>query len=183
MNKSKTKKLALVAVLMISIFAITPLVSGKTGIHGFPGYMVKEDRLPITDFWWFFPFQPATTDMPYLANSPSYFSAHMGYTAEELESGEWPANPYKIKLYIDNEEIILKRFHHYVKEAFFVFADNSHNWIFTQSFEVGYFEAGEDYDVRVEFWVQKPFAGDDSNEWRPFNYNGVEWIFNYTISV
>ena len=182
MNRSNQKtKLALLAVLMISIFGIIPMVSGKTQIHGWPGYMFKEHRIAITDYGWFFPFQPATTYIPDLANTPSYFSAHMDYHEDWADS--WPANPYKIKLFIDNEEIGLKRFHYYAKEEpYYMFAPDSHNWIFTQSFEVGFFEAGEEYDVRVEFWVQKPFGDDDRNEWRIFNLGG-EWIFTYTLCI
>ena len=57
------------------------------------------------------------------------------------------------------------------------------NWVFTTDFEAGYFKAGEEYEVRVEYWVQKPYPGDDSNDWRILQVFGFLWSFTYTLII
>ena len=185
MKRSKTtSKLIILAILGISIFGIIPtMAQGKPAILGFPGYMVKGPQESIAPYAWFFPFPPPTFYNPHLAGNASYFVAHMDW--HEDWAAFWPRPPYKIKLYIDNEEINLIRFCYHERLGIIPFMEvGSLNWIFTTDFEVGYFEAGEDYIVRVEYWVQKPYLGDDSNDWRIFNLFGMGlWNFTYTLII
>jgi len=146
----------------------------------------------MTPDFWYFPYDEYSATIS--AEQGSYFTANIGPTEDELESGLWPANPYEIKLFIDfiddeieKKEIVLRRFHYYNNEEYplwgFLCTPESHNWFFTQAFDPGYFETG-DYEVTVEYWVKKPYAGSESNEWRPFvDEYGEEWIFTYTLTV
>ena len=146
---------------------------------------------------WYFP--GAVDPVTISAEQGTFFTGYVSYTEEELESGFWPANPYKIKLFIDDgikkEEINLIRFHFYNKEDYPLFGGmigpKTHNWFFTIGFDPGYFELGT-YEVTVEYWVKKPYAGSDSNEWRPFENvegpdwygpHGMQWIFTYILTV
>lgn len=184
MTKSKTKfKLLTLLILGISIFGVIPtMTQAKPNILGFPGYMQHGPTVSIAPYSWFFPFPPPTFYNPDLAGNPSYFIAHMDWHEDWADF--WPRPPYKVKLFIDNEAINMYRFHYYAREEIIPFMMvGSHNWIFTTDFDADYFEEGESYEVRVEYWVQKPYPGDENNNWRIFKPGGFEWSFTYTLII
>ncbi|NVM17606.1 MAG: hypothetical protein HWN80_07805 [Candidatus Lokiarchaeota archaeon] len=190
MKRSKTtSKLVILAIVGISVLGILPTMTQATKpiIPGFPGYMGKGPTISIAPDGWFFPFPPSTFYNPDLAGNPSYFVAHMDW--HEMWADFWPRPPYKIKLYIDDEEINMIRFCYHQKDPIIPFMEvGSHNWIFTTTFDADYFEEGEQYEVRVEYWVQKPYLWFDSNEWRIFTFFGPggyfgEWSFTYTLII
>jgi hypothetical protein len=171
------------AIIGISIFGVIPMTNAnKPIILGFPGYMGKGPTISIAPYGWFFPFPPSPFYNPDLAGNPSYFVAHCDW--HENWAAFWPRPPYHIKLFIDNEEINLIRFCYRERLGIIPFMEvGSLNWVFTTDFEAGYFEAGEDYEVRVEYWVQKPYPGDLSNHWRIMQVFGFLWSFTYTLIV
>lgn len=101
------------------------------------------------------------------ASDYSYFKVGFGYTPEETQTGWWPKNPYKVRLYFDGVEIPLRRYVWYDKEGEAMGAP-VHWWYFYQIFKPGYFTLEEDILVRIEVYVKKPYLGSDSNKWRWF---------------
>lgn len=107
-------------------------------------------------------------------SEPSFFRAAVGYIPEEIENEWFPLPPYDIRLFQDNEEILLERVAIYDKSGELFGYEEGRFWIFFQTFDPGDFEVGI-YDMRTEFYVYNPYGGSDSYVERIFvNYIGPE---------
>ncbi|MGB5912255.1 MAG: hypothetical protein WBH31_13760 [Promethearchaeia archaeon] len=93
----------------------------------------------------------------------------------EDEIGYFPQNPYKHKLWIDGEKIVLRRFVYIDRDGLFGEPDLKW-WCYYQVFEAGYFDVGE-HEIKHEMWVQKPYYGDEVYGWRLF------LTLTYTLTI
>ena len=160
MNKTK-KMTILCATIGILAFSLIPLVSA-----GLPGHF--KDRPGCNNLlinWWNFEHE-------FSASEDLYFRIGWGSTTEEIENDWAPKNPWKFKLFINDEEINLQRYE--------VKADKEAGVIkvsyWYHVFGPGYFEAEGEYLLRFEFWVRRPYQGDGLNHWRIFvDYGGYVW--------
>jgi len=95
-----------------------------------------------------------------------YFKWGYGITVEERETNTFPANPYGSKLFINGEEIKLKRYAVYRND---LDLDPPVLWMWYKIFGPDYFTAGEEYEIRIECWCIKPFEGDSTFGWHVFD--------------
>lgn len=165
MNKTKfIKKSILLATIGILAFSLIPVVSA-----GVPGHM--KERSPDNNLLrnWGNPGKEFST------SEDLYFRIGWASTNEEIDNDWAPKNPWKFKLFINNEEINLQRYDVKVDKG-----DNPEDIIkrsdWYHVFGPGYFEAGGEYLLRFEFWVRRPYQGDGLNYWRIFeDYWGKVW--------
>jgi len=164
MNITKKKSL-LFATICILAFSLIPVANA-----GAPPHI---EELPwYNNFlmaWWY--------DDPgweFSTSDDLYFEIGWGSTYEEIENDWTPKNPWKFKLFINDEEINLQRYDVPIsKEDKSILVKQS---MWYHIFGPGYFEAGEEYLLRFEFWVRRPYQGDGLNHWRIFvDYWGVVW--------
>ena len=93
---------------------------------------------------------------------------------EEIENDWAPKNPWKFKLFINDEEINLQRYDVPISKEDKPFLLKQS--MFYYVFGPGYFEAEGEYILRFEFWVRRPYQGDGLNYWRIFvDYGGFVW--------
>ena len=174
MNKSKTKKLALLATVTILLLAFIPPANA-----GFPGHM--RDRPWYTNLlqpWW-----QGEPDWPFLASEDLYFRIGWATWWIELENDWAPKWPYQFKLFINDEEIPIQRYEIPVaKEDKEIIAKISY-WYHV--FGPDYFTVGEEYLLRFEFWVRRPYQGymneeyTTRNEWRIFRNYDPELVADF----
>lgn len=162
------KKSILVATIGILVLGFIPIANA-----GEPPFMQREDKenniikFAFGGYWNF-----STSD-------DLYFRIGWASTLGEIENDWAPKNPWKYKLFIDDEQINLTRYD--VKP-------NNTEWIkqsmWYHIFGPGYFTAGEDYLLRWEFWVKRPYQGDDNNYWRVFvDYNNVTLGMGFNLTA
>ncbi len=172
---NKTKKMSILfATIGILAFSLIPAVSA-----GVPGHMKERPTYNNLAAPWF-PWIP--DDLPFSASEDLYFRMGWYTSPEEIEEDIAPKHPWKIKLFINDEEINLQRFGFIgdkVKVSF---------WYHV--FGPGYFEAGGEYLLRWEFWVRRPYMGDGLNHWRIMVDHwglylpmGAEWCFEYYLNI
>jgi hypothetical protein len=160
---NKTKKMSILfATIGILAFSLIPAASA-----GVPRFMQRPD-------YWNNLLGPffVGPDVEFSASEDLYFRIGWGCTEEELENDWAPKNPWKFKLFINDEEINLQRYD--------VKADKTAGIVkvsyWYHIFGPGYFEAEGEYLLRFEFWVKRPYQGDGKNYWRIFvDYGGHVW--------
>jgi len=161
MNKAKfVKKSILFAIIGILAFSLIPVVNA-----GVPGHF--RDRPGYNNLlmpWW-----TGYYGWEFDASDDIYFKIGW-YTSEwEIENDIAPKHPWMMKLFINGEEINLQRYgfvNDKVKVSY---------WYHV--FGPGYFEAGREYLLRFEFWVKRPYQGDNKNYWRIFVDYSTGWEF------
>ncbi|MFX1567059.1 MAG: hypothetical protein ACFFCV_01680 [Promethearchaeota archaeon] len=110
-------------------------------------------------------------------DEPCFWAIGIACSEEEIETGYYPKPPFKHKLYIDGEEINLRRFIFTDKDGSMFGIPGQKWYFFYQVFEASYFTLGE-YDVTEEFWVHHPYTGSETYGWRIFvNYEGPEYKY------
>ncbi|MFW9825795.1 MAG: hypothetical protein ACFFE4_22840 [Candidatus Thorarchaeota archaeon] len=174
MNKKNLSKLTLCILLMITVFSFIPVVNVKAGA---PAYMWKKPGW-TTDtgnrIWnWWFPWI-GTDGHVYIDHDDwSFFRVGWAVSDYEIEMGYDPGPPYQMKLFIDGEEIVMKRFAYAYKDLS-LFPNGELRtahirvWMWHVRFEPGYFEKDVTYVIREVFLVRKPYQTDDSNKWRTY---------------
>ena len=97
-----------------------------------------------------------------------------------------PKNPWKVKLFINDEEINLQRFDVKVDKD----AGDLKTSYWYHVFGPGYFEVGGEYLLRWEFWIRRPYQGDGKNYWRIwvdyggiYFYPGFEFKAEYHLNI
>jgi len=166
MNKSTliTKSSLFVALILILISFI-PTIQAEVPLAKIPRW--QNIGWPI---WW-----DDDSEAGIDATEESCFRVGLVQSVEEKEKDWFPGPPYNIRLYINGIEIGLRRFTHRVGDLFFEFY---------AIFEPGYFNQEEDYTIKFEIWVLKPYQGDGLNEWRIFyDYWGIYGEPRYFIQV
>jgi len=166
MNKAKfLKKSILFATIGILALSLIPAANA-----GVPGHF--KDRLMSNNL--LMPFWTGNYDWEFSTSEDIFFMIGWKSTLEELENDWAPKNPWKFKLFINNEEIPLQRFDIPIpKEEKTLFIKSS---MWYHLFGSGYFEAEGGYLLRFEFWVRRPYQGDGKNYWRIFeDYWGFVW--------
>ena len=172
MNKSKFKKSLLFATIRILAFSLIPVANA-----GVPRFMQRDD------YWnnLLMPFWTGDLGYEFSASEDIFFRIGWASTLEEIENDWAPKNPWKYKLFINDEEIDLQRYDVKVDKTVFV---KQSMWY--HIFGPGYFEAEGDYLLRWEFWVRRPYQGDGLNHWRIFvDYDGndLEYSFEYPLNI
>lgn len=116
-----------------------------------------------------------------------HFRIGAARTIEEKENDWWPKPPWRYRLYINGEEIKLKRYAVPLDNEVFHPAVAYMCYAF---FEPNYFEAGEEYLLRFELWVKNPYQGDGLNHWRIWvDYSGIylpagaEFSYEYYLTI
>jgi hypothetical protein len=105
---------------------------------------------------------------PFSASENLFFAFGWASTEEEIENDLVPKQPWKIKLFINNEEIVLQRYDIFVKDEGYI-----KNSVWYYIFGPDYFRPGGEYLLRWEFWVRRPYQGDNKNYWRIYvDYGG-----------
>jgi len=179
MNRNKLVKLTLCMLLMFSIFSFFPVAFADPPEEwgpkpwlwqkgGRPAYLFKKPAGNWIGAWyWLGP----GADWWIPQDDYSYFIIGWIVSDYEIEA-EWdPGHPYQFLLFIDGENIPMKRWSRNFKNEEVEFPDgvtrivDSHAWMFTARFDPDYFEIG-DYEIRVQFLVKNPYFGSDSNKWR-----------------
>ncbi len=164
MNKTR-KKTILFATICILAFSLIPAVSA-----GVPGHMKERpwyNNLLVA--WWY-----NDPGWVYSTSEDLYFKIGWASSYEEIENDLAPKNPWKFKLFINDEEINLQRYDIPISKEDKPFLLKQS--MFYHVFGSGYFEAGEEYLLRFEFWVKRPYQGDGLNYWRIFvDYGGLVW--------
>ena len=116
------------------------------------------------------PFATGNYDWEFNASEDLFFRIGWALSEEELENDWAPKNPWKFRLFINEEEINLQRYG--VKPDKTLGIVKMTVWY--HIFGPGFFEAEGDYLLRFEFWVRKPYQGDGLNHWRIFvDYGGL----------
>lgn len=171
---NKTKKMSILfATIGILAFSLIPAVSAGT-----PPFMQRDDywnnlMMP----WW-------TGDLgwEFSASEDLFWRLGWATSEEEIEMDIAPKHPWKMKLFINDEEIDLDR---YGLQG--IYGKTSY-WYTV--FGPEYFEAGGEYLLRWEFWVKRPYMEDGKNYWRIYvDYWGVylpagtEWSFEYYLNI
>jgi len=163
MNKTKfIKKSILIATIGILAFSLIPVANAGTPRH------VQErpwENNLLMPFYYGESFEFSTSE-------DLYFRIGWGSTEEEIENDWAPKNPWKFKLFINDEEINLQRYG--------VKADKAAGVVklsyWYHVFGPGYFEPEGEYLLRFEFWVRRPYQDDGLNHWRIFvDYGGFVW--------
>lgn len=103
------------------------------------------------------------------ASEDLYFRIGWRSTIEEIENDWASKNPWKFKLFINDEEVNLQRYDVKVDKT----AGDIKQSVWYHVFGPGYFEAEGEYLLRFEFWVRRPYQGDGLNYWRIFVDYGV----------
>lgn len=159
--------------IVVGILAFSFISTVQAGV---PPFM--EDRDPDQRIFWL-------KDSEISASKESWFYCGVGYIPEEIEENWFPKNPYKIRLYIDGEEIDLDRYAYHDKNREFriPYKDNEGIWQYDAPltttdfrvwnwyyiFEPGYFTPSETpYKIRVEIWVYGCYGGSEKKGWRIF---------------
>jgi len=163
---NKTKKMSILfATISILVFSFIPAASA-----GEPRFMQREDWYNnLLMPWWY------DDSWEFIASEDIFFKIGWASTQEEIENELAPKNPWKFKLFINDEEINLQRYDIKIDKR-----DNPDGLIkqsmWYHIFGPGYFEAEGEYLLRWEFWVRRPYQGDGLNHWRIFvDYWGVVW--------
>ncbi len=173
MNKAKfVKKSILFAMISILALSLIPAVSA-----GVPGHF--KERSPYNNLAapvFGFPNVFSTSE-------DLYFRVGWMSTYEEIENDWFPPQPYKFKLFINDEEINLQRYGKGVPKE-------DKNEVIKMSwwyhvFGPGYFTAGGPYHLKIEFWVLRPYGGDGLNYWRiHVDYStGWEFRIEYDLDI
>ncbi|MFX0018669.1 MAG: hypothetical protein ACFFAK_07535 [Promethearchaeota archaeon] len=180
MNKKNFLKMSILfAALGILAFSFIPHVNA--GIPPFipQGQMSNNLLLPtfVGESW------------PFSASENLFFAFGWASTEEEIENDLAPKNPWEIKLFINNEEIVLRRYDIFVKDI--TDPEMIKNSVWYYIFGPEYFAPGGEYLLRWEFWVKRPYQGDGKNYWRIFvDYGGyifgvpgLEFRFEYYLNI
>jgi len=165
MNKTKfIKKSILIATIGILAFSLIPVASAGTPRHVQERPWENNLLMP----WWY------GESFEFSTSEDLYFKIGWASTYEEIENDWAPKNPWKFKLFINNEEINLQRYDIPIsKEDKSILSKQS---MFYHVFGPGYFEPEGEYLLRFEFWVKRPYQDDGLNHWRIFvDYWGVVW--------
>jgi len=191
-RKKKITRFAMVTTLVVLIFCLFPTV-----LAGRPPFIQKlpgDNNLRAP--WWFGEFiedPPGSGEYYYSyeewefdSTEELYFRMGWGLSEEELENDWAPKNPWKYKLFINDEEINLQRYDVKAVKASGILKVSYWYHIF----EPGYFIVGEEYLLRFEFWVRRPYQGDGLNHWRIYvDYWGIyfpagtEFSFEYYLNI
>ena len=175
---NKTKKMSILfATIGILAFSLIPAVSA-----GAPGHF--KSRLMSNNL--LLPFWTGDYTMEFSTSEDLFFLVGWTLTELEMEYDIAPKQPWKFKLFINDEEINLQRFD--VKPDKTAGEIKASCWYHV--FGPGYFEAEGDYCLRFEFWVKGPYQGDGNNYWRIWvDYWGIylpagtEFIFEYDLNI
>ena len=130
------------------------------------------------------PWSTGDYEIAFDSNEELFFKLGAARSIEEKENDWWPKPPWRYRLYINGEEVNLRRY--VVKQdkesvlppvAFYWYA----------LFESNYFEPGEVYLLRFEFWVKNPYQEDGLNYWRIFEdywgiYGGGQFCYEYYLN-
>lgn len=163
---------------MITVFSSISVVNVQAGTPAYvwkkPGWTSYTGNRILN--WWF-PWVGIGGDVYIDYDNWSFFRMGWLVSDYEIEMGYDPGPPYQMKLFIDGEEILMKRFSYSYKEELFLFPDGVETdchvraWMWHVRFEPGYFEEGKTYEIREVFLVQKPYQGINERGWRPYvNY-------------
>ena len=184
MNRNKLVKLTLCMLLMVSIFSLFPVVladkppkekepwqDGGPPAYLFkkPGYFEWSGGNWIGGWFWLGP--GGYWEIP--QDGYSYLRIGWIISDYEIEQGWDPGPPYKFRLFVDDEEIVMQRWARHYKDEEVEFPNgevhttDSHAWMFSARFDPNFFELGY-HEIRIQFLVKKPYFGSDSNEWRFF---------------
>lgn len=176
MNKAKfLKKSILFATIGILALILIPAANAGT-----PRFMQERPFLNNLVTPWFI------GDVEFSASEDLYFRIGWATSVEELENDWAPKNPFKFKLFINNEEINLQRYDVKVNKTLLI---KTSYWY--HIFGPGYFEAEGEYLLRWEFWVRRPYQGDGLNYWRIYvDYSGdvtgvpgFEFSAEYSLNI
>jgi hypothetical protein len=176
------KKIKLISIFSFLILFGFSMISLTQSVNARrPPFMDDLDPTQRIYFW---------IDSDISASKESWFYAGMYFTPYELEYNWFPKNPYKIKLFINEEEIPLRRYALYEKEfetsipykigdTWYYDAEpiitERHAWFWYQIFKPNYFKSGTTYVIRMEVWVHSPYGGSEETGWRIYiNYIGPE---------
>ena len=159
MNKRNSLKMSiLIATIGLLAFSFVPQVNA--GIPPFIPQGQMGNNLLLGTFVEGFPFS---------ASENLFFAFGWASTEEEIENDYAPKNPWEVKLFINDEEIVLRRYDIFVKDEE-GFIKNS---VWYYIFGPDYFIPGGEYLLRWEFWVRRPYQGDGKNYWRIYiDYGG-----------
>jgi hypothetical protein len=105
---------------------------------------------------------------PFSASENLFFAFGWASTEEEIENDLAPKQPWEVKLFINDKEIVLRRYDIFVKDEGYI-----KNSVWYYIFGPDYFTTGGEYLLRWEFWVRRPYQGDGNNYWRIYvDYGG-----------
>lgn len=145
----------------LGLLALIFIPQASAGIPPFipQGQMGNNLILPtFVGEWW-----------PFSTSENLFFAFGWASTEEEIENDWAPKQPWEVKLFINNEEIVLRRYDIFVKDED-GFIKNS---VWYYIFGPDYFTPSGEYLLRWEFWVRRPYQGDGKNYWRIFvDYGG-----------
>ena len=116
-----------------------------------------------------------------------YFRLGWATSQEEIDNDWAPKQPWKFKLFINDEEIVLQRYGLWANKSAGIVSIQ----YFYHVFGPGYFDAEEEYILKFEFWVRRPYQGDGLNHWRLFvdywgvifGVPGMEFRFSYPLNL
>jgi hypothetical protein len=171
------KKISLIALISILMFSLIPMTNA-----GVPGHM--RDRTNATNI--LLPWYWNDYSIEFSASEDLFFRAGWASNEEEIENDIAPKHPWRYKLFINDEEISLQRYD--------VKPDRSIGMLkFTYWYHIfgpQYFTEGGEYLLRFEFWVKRPYQGDEKDYWRIWvDYWGVyfppgtEFSFEYYLNI
>ena len=179
-NRNKLLKLTLCMLLMASIFSFFPAALADSTPEewgpkpwpwqhgGAPAYRFKKPQGNWIGLW---PFLGPGADWGIPQDEPSWIRIGWIVSDFEIEAGWDPGPPYQFRLFIDGEEIPMKRWARHYKNEDVMFPDgvvrnvDSRAWMCMASFDPYYFEIGP-HEIRLQMLVKKPYFGSDSKEWR-----------------
>ena len=175
---NKTKKMSILfATIGILAFSFIPVASA-----GVPGHF--KDRPFYNNLMG--PWFTGNYDIEFSAAEDLFWRLGWATSDWEIENDIAPKNPWKMKLFINDEEINLQRFDVGPDKAAGV--KKISYWYHV--FGPGYFEAEGEYLLRWEFWVKGPYMDDGKNYWRIYvDYWGIyfpvglEWSFEYYLNI
>lgn len=160
MNKRNSLKMSILfATIGLLVFSFIPQVNA--GIPPFVPQGQMQNNLFIAYF--------AGEEFPFSASENLFFAFGWASTEEEIENDLFPKQPWEIKLFINDEEIVLRRYDIFVKDL----EGYKKNSVWYYIFGPDYFTPGGYYLLRWEFWVRRPYQGDGKNYWRIYvDYGG-----------
>jgi len=177
-KKGLITKLAITATFAILIIGILPTV--QAGRPPFVRDLYYENNLVR-------PWMVNDYEMEFDSSENIHFRIGAARSIEEKENDWWPKLPWRYRLYINGEEIDLKRF------ASKGDKETTHPpvlFFWYHIFGPDYFTPGEEYLLKFEFWVKNPYQGDGLKHWRIFtDYWGIygevgtEWSFEYYLNI
>ena len=156
---NKTKKMSILfAIIGILAFSLIPVANA-----GVPPFM--QDR----PFYNNIAYPAFGFSNVFSTSEDLFYRIGWASSIEEIENDWAPKNPWKFKLFINDEEINLQRYDVKVDKTVLI---KQSMWYHV--FGPGYFTVEGNYHIRWEFWVKRPYQGDGLNYWRIFvDYDGV----------